>query len=220
MTEVLVFDLDGTLVDSAPQIVAAMCAGYAAAGREAPDPAAIRAIIGLSLPLAVERLSPGIDTGERDRIVAAYRAAFAADSVAPPLYPGAAAALRALSTRRALHLAIATGKARRGLVKVLGRHALLHAFRSLHCGDEHPSKPDPAMLRAALAAAGARPEQAAMVGDSVYDMQMARAAGVRAVGVSWGYHTPAALVAAGAEVTVDALPQLLHVLDLPSGEAA
>ena len=213
MTRLIVFDLDGTLVDSAHQIIAAMRAGFAAAGRPAPDEATIRSIIGISLPQAVERLSPGIDTDERDRIVDAYRAAFLSDPAAPPLYPGAAEALKALAERPDLRLAVATGKGRRGLLKVLDQHDLRPLFHSLHGGDEHPSKPDPAMLCAAMEAAGVGPEQTVMVGDSVFDIQLAEAAGVRSIAVVWGYYPAVILRDAGASAELDTFARLPRLLD-------
>jgi phosphoglycolate phosphatase len=220
LTRLVVFDLDGTLVDSARQIVASMRAGYAAVNRSPPGDAAILSIVGLSLPLAVERLSPGFGAEERDRIVAAYRAAFLADPQAPPLYPGAAASLMELSRRPDVTLAVATGKTRRGLVKVLDQHGLQPLFGSLHGGDEHPSKPDPAMLRAAMAAAGVGPARTVMVGDSLFDIQMAQAAGVRSVGVSWGYYPPAELRDAGASAILDRFSDLSAAIAVSRGDAA
>lgn len=212
----IVFDLDGTIVDSGAQILAAMRAGYAAADMPPPASKRVLAVVGLSLPLAVERLSPGIDAGARDRIVTAYRAAFFADRSVPPLYPGAALVLATLAARPATALAVASGKGRRGIEKVLGQHRLRRHFRTLQGGDAHPSKPDPAMLIAAMAAAGARRGRTFLVGDSVHDMAMAAAAGVRAVGVAWGYHPPVALARAGAATVVR------RFADLPSrlGRAA
>lgn len=212
MTRLVVFDLDGTLVDSARQIVAAMRAGYAAVGRKTPDEAAILSIVGISLPKAVERLTPGVAAEERDRIVAAYRTAFHADPVAPPLYPGAARALAALTAVPDLRLAVATGKGRRGLLRVLDQHGLRPQFHSLHGGDEHPSKPDPAMLQAAMAAAGVTQSQTVMIGDSVFDIQMAEAAGVRSIAVGWGYYPATILRDAGAAAALGSFDDLLSCL--------
>ncbi len=208
MIRLVVFDLDGTLVDSADQIVRAMRAGYAAAGRRSPEARAILSIVGMSLPQAVERLSPDCNRGERETIVAAYRDAFVADAAVPQLYPGAMETLEALSARSDIKLAVATGKTRRGLVKVLDQHRLAEMFHSLHGGDEYPSKPDPAMLRGAMAAAGVSPEETIMVGDSLFDIEMAAAAGVDAIAVAWGYGAPADLVAAGAVRLIDDLREL------------
>lgn len=220
MTRLAVFDLDGTLVDSAEQIVSAMRAAYAASDCEAPDQSAVLSIVGLSLPLAVERLSPGIGGGERDRIVAAYRAAFLADRAVPPLYPGAVEALTALSGRAGICLSVATGKTRRGLLKVLDQHRLRPLFHSLHGGDQYPSKPDPAMLLAAMAAACVPPERTVMVGDSAFDIEMARAAGVRSLGVAWGYYRPEELCAAGAAAILENFADLADFLDDLWGDPA
>jgi phosphoglycolate phosphatase len=213
VTRLVVFDLDGTLVDSAAQIVSAMRAGYAACDRPAPDERRILSIVGISLPLAVQRLSPGIAEDERDRIVTAYRAAFHADPTVPPLYPGAAAALATLAATPGLQLSIATGKTLRGLLKVLDQHGLRPLFQSLHGGDQYPSKPDPAMLRAAMEEAGTEPAETVMVGDSLFDIEMAVAAGVRSLAVSWGYYPPDELVRAGASAVLESfadLPRRLH----------
>lgn len=203
-----VFDLDGTIADSGPQILAAMHRGFAAAGLRAPDDRSILSVVGLSLPVAVARLAPGVEARVRDEIVAAYRAAFFADPTPPRLYSGAAATLRALRDDTGLCLAIASGKTRRGIERVLAQHGLSHLFSSLQGGDEHPSKPDPAMLDAAMRAVGARPAETVMVGDSPYDIRMARDAGVAAVGVAWGYGSTAALRAGGAVAIARAFDDL------------
>ena len=110
-------------------------------------------------------------------------------------------------------LGIATGKSDRGLAHILDRHGLTGLFVTLQTADRHPSKPYPAMALAALAEAGVAPAQAAMIGDTSYDMQMARAAGVRAIGVGWGYHPPAELIAAGAHVVATRPGELLRQLE-------
>jgi phosphoglycolate phosphatase len=220
MTRLVVFDLDGTIVDSASQIVAAMRAGYTAAGCVAPDGPAILSIVGISLPQAVERLSPGVDAWTRDLIVTGYRAAFRADTRVPPLYNGAAETLVRLAERGDLRLSVATGKTKRGLLKVLDQHGLRPLFHSLHGGDEHPSKPNPAMLCAAMAAADVGSGDTLMVGDSVFDIEMAVTAGVRAFGVSWGYCLPRTLLAAGASAVLEDFRHLPGMLDGTRGHAA
>jgi phosphoglycolate phosphatase len=109
-------------------------------------------------------------------------------------------------------LAVATGKSRRGLLMMIERHGLAGRFVSLQTADDNPGKPHPAMLRRALDEAGALPTEAVMIGDTSYDMQMGRSAGVRTVGVGWGYHGPAELLAAGADLLVDSYPHLVGVL--------
>ena len=106
---------------------------------------------------------------------------------------------------------MATGKSDRGLQSCLSGHGVIASFATLQTADRHPSKPHPAMLEAALFEAGVAPRDAVMIGDTSFDMAMARAAGVRAIGVAWGYHTPAELIEAGAEAVAQT-PQ--HLGDL------
>ncbi|NJR78151.1 HAD-IA family hydrolase [Sphingomonas corticis] len=198
-----VFDCDGTLSDGQANICRAMEAAYAAGGLPVPPREAIRGIVGLSLVEAVAALSPEADAALHRALAADYKAAFfrmrtAGELDAEPLYDGLAATLDALAADGWL-LGIATGKSDRGLAHLLAHHGLSDRFVTLQTADRHPSKPHPAMLEAAMAQAGALPHMTAMIGDTSYDMAMARAAGVRAVGVTWGYHDEATLRAAGAQ---------------------
>lgn len=216
----VVFDVDGTLLDSAAPILAATAAAFAALGRPAPARAEALGVVGLSLPLALARLAPDLDAGGQAALVSAYLEAFAAGRGRhpAPLYPGARAALDALAARPGVTLAIATGKSRRGLDHVLGQYGLGGHFATLQCADDHPSKPDPAMLLAALAATGAAPGRAVMVGDTAFDIAMGRAAGVHTVGVTWGYHPAGDLAAAGAGTRARGFADLLPALDRLAGE--
>jgi phosphoglycolate phosphatase len=209
----VVFDMDGTLIDSAAMIVAAMDAAWCAEGLAPPDRARTLSIVGLSLPVAMAQLAPALPEARRDRLVAAYKAAFGAlrATELAPLYPGARAALEALAARPGTLLGIATGKSRRGLDHVLQAHGLADFFATMQVADDHPSKPDPSMLQAARAQTGAT--RAVMVGDTTFDIDMARAAGMPAVGVAWGYHPPEALVASGAAVVIAAFDALLPALE-------
>ncbi|MEO0679341.1 MAG: HAD-IA family hydrolase [Pseudomonadota bacterium] len=224
----VVFDVDGTLIDSQAFILAAMRRGFDAVGRAAPPDAAILSIVGLSLPEAVRRLAPDLPGPRAEALVDAYRRAFRAQredsggEAASPLYPGARAALRRLAAQPATLLGVATGKARRGLDHALAAHGLDGLFQTLQTSDLHPSKPHPSMLQATLRDAGVEAGRAAMVGDSSYDMQMARSAGLFAIGVAWGYHDADALRAAGAEAVIDRFEALDAVLDarLPRDAAA
>ena len=170
--------------------------------------------VGLSLPQAVRALLPDADDDLRQGIDLAYRDAFRAareaGELVEPLYAGVREVLDALLDDGWL-LGVATGKSDRGLEHCLASHGLSRHFATLQTADRHPSKPHPAMLEAALFEAGAMPQHAVMIGDTAYDMVMAVNAGVRALGVDWGYHTPAELVDAGAEI-VARTP--LHLLDL------
>lgn len=201
-TRLAVFDCDGTLVDGQGAVVAAMGIAFADSGLAAPDPHQVRRMVGLSLPQAVARLAPAADADQVREAVAAYKAAFRASreagALSEPLFPGIMPLLDGLA-QAGWALAVATGKSDRGLAHCLAGHGLSGHFVSLQTADRHPSKPHPAMLEAALAEAGAVAENAVMIGDTAYDMLMARDIGVRAIGVAWGYHEPAELIAAGAE---------------------
>ena len=198
-----VFDCDGTLVDGQAAVCTAMAQAFDAAGAPQPDPHAVRRIVGLSLPQAVMRLAPALPQDRRDVVVEAYKTAFRTarldGSLREPLYPGIRALLHALRDH-GWALAVATGKSDRGLQSTLASHDLSAHFTSLHTASRHASKPDPEMLDACMADEGASARDTVMIGDTSYDMEMARAAGVRAIGVAWGYHAPEELLAAGAEV--------------------
>lgn len=198
--KLVIFDVDGTLVDSQAIIVGAMNAAFAYAGEAMPTREEILSIIGLSLPVAVEAMRPGIGAGQRDRVVEGYRNAYFAGGQpqAAPLYAGARDCLDALAGRDDILLGIATGKGWRGLNAMLDHHGIRRGFVTLQCAEDHPSKPDPAMLFAALAEAGVGVSDAVMIGDTTFDMDMARAAGMAGFGVSWGYHPTDALVRSGA----------------------
>jgi phosphoglycolate phosphatase len=199
------FDVDGTLIDSQDVIAAAMDAAFAAIDRATPDRAAVLSIVGLSLPVAVARLAPDLTEAAVDRAVAAYKDAFVAARAAgggeaqAPLYPGARAVLDRLSARDGTVMGVATGKARRGLDHVYAVHGIGGLFATHQTADLHPSKPHPAMVLAALEETGVAARDAVMVGDTTFDIAMGRAAGVRTLGVAWGYHPVADLRAAGAD---------------------
>ena len=220
-----VFDLDGTLVDSQAHILAAMARAFAAQGLPAPERAAVLAIVGLSLPEAFARLLPEGDAALRAGLDAAYRQAFfelreSGDPAASsPLYPGAREVLDRLAARDDLLLALATGKSRRGTRAVLAAHGLERHFVSVQVADDHPSKPHPSMLLTALAETGTQARDAVMIGDTTYDMDMARAAGLAGIGVAWGYHPAQALLASGARVVLESFDGLEPALAaVPAGD--
>ena len=212
MTRLIVFDCDGTLVDSQHVIVAAAERAFLAQGLVPPAAAAVHAVIGLSLELAVASWRPEAELAERTLLVDAYRTAWRTlrdhEGVREPLFPGALATLMELDRQGHL-LGVATGKSRPGLLSVLDHHGLTSLFASLQTADRHPSKPHPAMLEAAMRETGSAPGETLMVGDTSYDMAMARAAGVAAIGVAWGYHPAASLVAAGATTILERFEDLL-----------
>jgi len=210
-----IFDCDGTLVDSQHSIFAAMSAAFDAMALTCPPRAEVLAGVGLSLPQLMVRLMPEAEPGLHEQVIGAYKNAFfamrAGGTLEEPLYEGVAALLDQLDAAGWL-LAVATGKSDRGLNAVLAHHGLSRRFVSLQTADRHPSKPHPAMIEAALAQAGANAADAVMIGDTSFDMMMARAAGVRALGVGWGYHDAEELVASGAaSVAMDSAELARHI---------
>lgn len=201
----VVFDVDGTLVDSQNHITHAMGFAFDQVGLTPLPKSQVLSIVGLSLPVAVAQLAPDLDAQTQARIVAAYKDSFmrARLDSAAPLYPGAMACLDRLAERDDLLLAVATGKSRRGLDAMIAAHGLQGRFLSLQTADGHPSKPHPSMLQAALAETGTTADRAVMIGDTSFDMEMARAAGLAGFGVSWGYHPTHALQDAGAARILD-----------------
>ena len=213
----VIFDVDGTLVDSQNEIWASMQAAYAAQGLPAPERLAVLGIVGLSLHAAFARLSPHLNDPARDELVVAYKAAYLDlrqrnGAGSSPFYPGARATLERLNSDPAKLLALATGKSRRGLDALIDAHGLGRFFISRQTADQHPSKPHPSMILACLRDAGVDPSQAVMVGDTSYDMEMARAAGVRTVGVTWGYHSPESLGADAIIADFAQLPETMNSL--------
>jgi phosphoglycolate phosphatase len=177
------------------------------------------AIVGLSLPDAFRRLAATAGDADHpvEALVTCYKDAFAAlrNSVdhLEPLYPGARETLDSLAGRPDIMLGIATGKSQRGVRAVLGRHGLADRFATIQTSDDAPSKPHPGMVLAAMRESGAAPQETVVVGDTVFDLEMARAAGARAIGVAWGYHPASALRAAGADAMIGAFAELLPTLD-------
>ncbi len=200
--KLILFDCDGTLVDSQHNITRAMREAYAALGVPYPGDAATRQVIGLSLVEAIARLSPDLEPSLHERLAQAYKEAFLALRTRPdfhePLFPGAMETLKHLSERDDVLLGIATGKARRGLDVLLERFGIRDLFVTLQTADDAPSKPHPGMILQAMDETGMEPHQTLIVGDTTHDMLMARHAGTAALGVAWGYHPTQALRAAGA----------------------
>jgi phosphoglycolate phosphatase len=197
-----IFDCDGTLVDSQHSIVAAMGNAFEAVALPSPSRAQCLSVVGLSLPYAMQRLLPDADEELRAELCEHYKRSFremrSGGSLQEPLYPGVAALLDQLEAH-GWQLAIATGKSDRGLRLLLEHHSMSQRFISLQTADRHPSKPHPSMIEAALADAGADRRSAVMIGDTSFDMLMAKAAGVRGLGVAWGYHDVSELIEAGAD---------------------
>jgi phosphoglycolate phosphatase len=208
----VVFDWDGTLMDSIGRIVRCLHLAIAEIGAEPRTDPQLRDIIGLGVQQATQTLYPGADAAFTEALTRAYRLYYLERDTTPtPLYPDAEPVLRTLSDRGFL-LAVATGKSRRGLKEALESTGLGHYFDATATSDEHPSKPHPAMLGHLIERLGVERENAVMVGDSTFDLEMARSLRVTGVGVTHGAHdaerlrrcAPAALIERLAE-----LPPLL-----------
>ena len=202
MNRLAIFDCDGTLVDSQANICVAMEEAFAGAGLEAPLREHTRRVVGLSLVEAMRALLPAAEADLHLALAEGYKRAFtllrSGGRVEEPLYEGVAELIDRLEADGWL-LGVATGKSDRGLALCLEHHGLARRFVTLQTADRHPSKPHPSMIEAALAEAGAEAQASMMIGDTSYDMMMAKAAGVTAVGVAWGYHGAGELLAAGAD---------------------
>jgi phosphoglycolate phosphatase len=202
MNRLAIFDCDGTLVDSCANICLAMEECFASADLPPPSRERIRRVIGLSLVEAMQAMLPEAEAGLHLAMAEDYKTVFqglrSRRLVDEPLFDGVAALIDALETEGWL-LGVATGKSDRGLRLCLDHHGLHRRFATLQTADRHPSKPHPSMIEAALAEAGAAPQLSLMIGDTSYDMAMAKAAGITAVGVTWGYHERQELLDAGAD---------------------
>jgi phosphoglycolate phosphatase len=216
LNRLAVFDCDGTLVDSQATICGAIERGFAACAIPAPTAEASRGIIGLSLVEAMRVLHPAGSADDHHTLATAYKSAFfdmrAAGLAHEPLYDGIAQAIADLDARDWL-LGVATGKSDRGLKHILEHHGIHPRFVTLQTADRHPSKPHPSMLQQAMADAGAAPETTFMIGDTSYDMAMAKAAGAWAIGVAWGYHNEAELWRAGADRVASHASELVDMLE-------
>ena len=184
----VLFDVDGTLIDSQSHILGAMDFAFKTRGLVLPPASEILANVGLSLPEAFAQLCPETDAQERLLLVEAYKGSFARlrSASTSPLYPGALACLDRLKHMDDIVLGIATGKSRRGLRHVLSNPDLAGRFATTQVADDHPSKPHPSMALQAMTESGA--VRGVLIGDTTFDMQMGRAAGLKTIGVCWGYH--------------------------------
>lgn len=217
--KLILFDVDGTLVDSQNHILAAMTHAFERHGMTPPSREETLSIVGLSLPQAIARLAPDLDADTNADLVAAYKRSFVENRTGgrdhSPLYPHVRDVLEALRAVPEYVLGVATGKSRQGLDIVLRTHDLTGFFMTEQVSDHHPSKPHPAMVQTALAETGIEPHHAVMIGDTSFDMEMGRAAGAHTVAVSWGYHPEDVLKKASPARIIDDirhLPTLLTAL--------
>lgn len=214
-TKLAVFDCDGTLVDGQADICDTMEQAFERAGLPQPPRNDVRRIVGLSLPVAIRQLAPELEDDAVRSVVEYYKSGYFArreeGMLHEPLYEGIGDLLTKLHEAGWL-LAVATGKSDRGLEAVLAAHEIRDLFVSLQTADRHPSKPHPAMLEAALFEAGVAPAQAVMIGDTTFDVIMAREANIRSIGVAWGYHEPAEMIDAGAHAVAEDVSELERLL--------
>lgn len=216
--KLVIFDVDGTLVDSQAHIVASMVAAFDEVKQPVPSRDTLLSIVGLSLPIAMRELAPDVSDQQLSLMVDAYKEAFQEHrlkqgAAASPLYPGARDAIAALAARDDVLMSIATGKSRRGLDALMEAWEFSGVFVSAECADDHPSKPHPSMVFQCLVDADVAAQDAVVIGDTSYDMEMARAARAKSIGVNWGYHSPDVLFASGATVVLEKFAELEPALD-------
>jgi phosphoglycolate phosphatase len=214
----IIFDCDGTIVDSQNAIVLAMNHAFASLGLTAPTRAETLSIVGLSLPEVFEVLAPMESASTRAKLIDLYKSDFplarAKVEAEDPLFPGAAETIAALAARDDLCLGIATGKSMRGVDRLLNHYNWRGHFVTLQTADTNPSKPHPGMIDAAMTEAGVRdPSRVVMIGDTTYDIEMARRAGVGALGVAWGYHPTSELERVGAHAIAEIYEHVAPLVD-------
>ncbi|MBL8709421.1 MAG: HAD-IA family hydrolase [Rhodospirillaceae bacterium] len=197
----VIFDCDGTLVDSQHNIVAAMREAFARFGHPQPEAEAVRRQVGLTLEIAVARLLPDLDAAAVHEIAEVYRTIVrnlrGEGGILEPLYDGIRELIQRLE-HPAVFLGVATGKNLVGLEHTLRHHRLRERFHTLQTADRAISKPHPDMVLKAMAECACEPAETVVIGDTSFDMEMARAARATAIGVNWGYHPAEELAAAGA----------------------
>lgn len=208
MYNLVVFDWDGTLMDSEARIVSCLQAAARDLDVAVPSEGASREVIGLGLSEAMAKLFAAEASVTHERLALRYREHFLVlNQSRSQLFPGVRETLAALRAAD-YFLAVATGKSRRGLDRELEETGLSYLFHATRCADETFSKPHPQMLLEVIDELGAVPAATLMVGDTEYDMQMAANAGTAALGVAYGVHTPDRLMATGALATLDRIDEL------------
>ena len=213
--KLIIFDWDGTLMDSIDRIVSSMQAAAHHCQLSIPTVAQVKEIIGLSLPKTLDILFPGASQTQVSALLEQYKYQYVEDNNTPaPLFEHALSLLNTLNDNNKL-LAVATGKGRQGLQRVFSATQTEHLFHASRCGDEARSKPDPQMLLSLLAELNVLPENAVMIGDTSHDMKMAQAAGIDRIGITLGVHDRELLNQYQPKAIVDSLAELQQLL-LPS----
>lgn len=216
--KLVLFDCDGTLVDSAALIHEVMGRTFAHFALNPPQLLETKAIIGLTLDIAIARMQGKQHVDAQAVAMMAYyksiHAQVRAEGLHPePLFSGIAGVIDAIAARDDRLLGAVTGKSRRGLDSVLQSHGFAPYFIVSRTADDCPSKPNPAMVTECCAQTGIDPHNTLVIGDAIYDMQMAKAAGATAIGVAWGYASVDALLEAGADAIAHHPTDLLsHIL--------
>lgn len=207
-----IFDWDGTLMDSVGRIVACVQGAARDCGESVPSAQETHQIIGLSLEVGIPQLFNLVQGDERAHaLIARYRHHYLHDDTPSPLFAGARELLHGWQTQ-GITLAIATGKSRRGLDRVLDETGLRPLFAATRGADEANSKPDPLMLTQILDELALAPEQAVMIGDSIHDMAMAEALHMPRIGVTWGVHGRDRLAEHDPVAIVDTMDELRQLL--------
>lgn len=208
----VVFDWDGTVMDSVGRIVSSMQAAARNTNLLVPSDYAVKQIIGLSLDPAFDKLFPGVNSTQREQLFEHYRDHYMFHDTTPtPLFDGVEQVLKQLKQQNVL-LAVATGKARKGLARMFAETGLGHYFDTSRCADEAQSKPHPDMLQQILLELEITAGQAIMVGDTSHDMKMAQAISMPRVGVTHGVHGRDVLSQFAPKAIIDSIPELLQVI--------
>jgi len=215
--KLVIFDCDGTIVDSQIGIVAAMHHAFAEVGLALPTRTQVLSVVGLSLPETFHVLAADHPPQVRAELERVYRSDFTYARTralcGEPLFPGARETIESLAGQDDVILGIATGKSQRGVRRILDREGWHGLFATIQTADENPSKPAPDMILQAMRQTGASPAETIMIGDTTYDVLMAVNAGVRAIGVTWGYHDPGHLHAAGASALASQCEHLPPIIE-------
>ncbi|GIU45772.1 hydrolase [Shewanella sairae] len=211
--ELVIFDWDGTLMDSISKIVTCMQQMAQTLTIATPSEQAVRDVIGLSMEEALKTLYPLQSNIDFEPMISSYKEHYLTLNNTPsPLFDGSEQLLNELSARE-YRLAVATGKGRNGLNRVLSETGLGHHFESSRCADESKSKPNPDMLHELLEELKVKPQRAIMIGDSLHDLNMANNAGIDSVGVSYGAHSESRLLLAKPKAIIHRPIDLLNVLE-------
>jgi phosphoglycolate phosphatase len=210
--KLIIFDWDGTLMDSIGRIVSSMQSAAAQLDLHTPSEQAVKNIIGLSLPIATEMLFPFCTDQQVEQLLKYYKAHYVnRDNTATPLFEGALSLLKQLKDKEHL-LAVATGKGRDGLERVMAQTATKSFFNATRCADESESKPSPDMIFQLLEQLRINAEDALMIGDTIHDMAMAQNAGIDRIGVTMGVHGREELSKYQPIAMVDSLAELSSIL--------